>query len=90
MKTFWLVELRPALPSLPPPQQPTYYAGYALTPSEMASTTDPYAAPRWVRKEDAELVAKNLLGTKSCMWEAIEHGFMEPRDCYHDVVCHAV
>lgn len=69
----WLVELRPAFEGHPP-FPATYYAGW-MDGMEGEKTQDAFAAPRFLRKEDAEKVAGELLGTLSCAWRAVEHGF---------------
>jgi hypothetical protein len=74
--TFWLVELRPAFDGHPP-FPPTYYGGYRFDPLNEAKTTDPNRAARFMYKYDADVVAMKLLPTKSCIWKATEHVFLD-------------
>jgi hypothetical protein len=76
MRTYWLVELRPAFDGHPS-FAPTYYAGWMESPVEATKTTDVHASPKFTRKEDAQRVAKQLGHTLSCVWEAVEHGFYD-------------
>jgi len=73
--TFWLVELRPAFEGHPP-FPPTYYAGYRDGIHEVM-TTDPNRAARFMYRYDAHVVAQKLLPTKSCIWMATEHIFLD-------------
>lgn len=77
MHTYWLVELRPATPALPAPTPAVYYTGLVQLGGDPLTTTDVHASPKWTRKQDAQKVASDLLGTLSCCWEAVEHGFMD-------------
>jgi hypothetical protein len=76
MNFYWLIELRPAFEGHPA-FNPTYYAGWQVSPVEAAKTYDVHASPKFTRKKDAETVADALgaCHTLSCVWKAVEHGF---------------
>jgi hypothetical protein len=62
------------------PSMASYYAGYSDEQrlGIPAHTTDPNAAPRWARKEDADIVAGHLMNGINFHWVATEHGFIHP------------
>lgn len=81
---YWLIELRPAFEGHPP-YPATYYAGYELSAGNMAWTTNPNLAPKWMSKDAAECVSKQLCHTLSGIWQAVEHGSEEPDVCGPDM-----
>lgn len=63
----WLVQLTPAVPGLVP-FAPTYYTGRAAP--DRIRTLDVSKAERYPSRAFAEVAARRLLGTLSCMWVA--------------------